>query len=78
MTPFGGISSDATTKKNGGPAAAVARNGSSIVLRLSAIVRGESTAQAGLDMLALDLQAILGKRVRLRFPVQARVAGTKP
>jgi multiple sugar transport system substrate-binding protein len=49
-----------------------------MVLRLSAIVRGENTAKTGLDLLALDLQAILGKGDRLRFPVQARAVETRP
>ena len=44
-----------------------------MVLRLSQIVRGQNTPQAGLDRLALDLQSILGKHASLRFPV-----GRKP
>lgn len=43
-----------------------------MVARLSEIVRGEKTPQAGLDRLAVDLQSILGKDSRLRFPVQTR------
>lgn len=43
-----------------------------MALRLSQILRGESTPQAGLDKLALDLQSILGKHARLRFPVQTK------
>lgn len=43
-----------------------------MVLRLSEIVRGVNTPQAGLDKLALDLQSILGKHARLRFPVQTK------
>jgi multiple sugar transport system substrate-binding protein len=37
--------------------------------RLSEIVNGRSSPQAGLDNLALDLQSILGDRARLRYPV---------
>src|SRR5579862_1174900 len=44
-----------------------------MVQRLSQIVRGEKTPQAGLNMLALDMQSILGKHVHLRFPVQAKL-----
>lgn len=43
-----------------------------MVLRLAAIVRGEITPQAGLDMIALDLQSILGEHAHLRFPVQTK------
>jgi multiple sugar transport system substrate-binding protein len=39
--------------------------------RVSEIVRGRSTAQAGLDSLALDLQRVLGNQARLRYPVKA-------
>ena len=44
-----------------------------MVQRLSQIVRGEKTPQAGLNMLALDMQSILGKHAHLRFPVQAKL-----
>ena len=43
-----------------------------MVARLSEIVRGVNSPQAGLDKLALDLQSILGKHARLRFPVQTK------
>lgn len=43
-----------------------------MVRRLSEIMRSERTAQEGLDLLALDLQAILGQHARLRFPVQTK------
>lgn len=43
-----------------------------MVLSLSEIVLGVNTPQAGLDKLALDLQSILGKHARLRFPVQTK------
>lgn len=49
-----------------------------MVLRLSAIVRGKNTAQAGLDILARDLQSILGKRAGLRYAVQAQAAEMNP
>jgi len=39
--------------------------------RLSDIVTGRSSAQTGLDNLALDLQRILGDKSRLRYPVKA-------
>jgi multiple sugar transport system substrate-binding protein len=39
--------------------------------RLSEIVSGRSSAQTGLDNLALDLQHILGDKARLRYPVKA-------
>ena len=40
-----------------------------MVARLSEIVGGKSTPQAGLDQCALDLKSILGAKARLRFPV---------
>ena len=43
-----------------------------MVQRLSQIVRGEKMPRDGLDFLALDLQSILGKHARLRFPVQTK------
>jgi multiple sugar transport system substrate-binding protein len=43
-----------------------------MVLRLSEIVRGQNTPQAGLDLLALDLQSILGQHAHLRFPVRTK------
>lgn len=43
-----------------------------MVRRLSEIVRGEKTAKQGLDLLALDLQSILGQHAHLRFPVQTK------
>ena len=43
-----------------------------MVLRLSEIIRGQNTPQAGLDLLALDLQSILGKHARLRFAVRTK------
>jgi multiple sugar transport system substrate-binding protein len=39
-----------------------------MVQRLSQIVRGEKTPQDGLDLLALDLQSMLGQHAHLRFP----------
>jgi multiple sugar transport system substrate-binding protein len=41
------------------------------VKRLSEIVSGKTSAQKGLDALALDLQHILGGKARLRYPVKA-------
>ena len=41
------------------------------VKRLSEIVSGKTSAQQGLDALALDLQHILGGKARLRYPVKA-------
>jgi multiple sugar transport system substrate-binding protein len=41
-----------------------------MVARLSEIVSGKSTPQAGLDQLALDLKSILGSKSRLRFAVK--------
>ena len=38
--------------------------------RVFEIVSGKSSAQAGLDSLALDLQRILGGKVQLRYPVK--------
>jgi multiple sugar transport system substrate-binding protein len=38
--------------------------------RLSEIVTGKESAQAGLDKLALDLQQILGSKAKLRYPVR--------
>lgn len=49
-----------------------------MVRRLSQIVRGEKTPQEGLDLVALDLQSILGKQARLRFPVQTKPDQTGP
>jgi multiple sugar transport system substrate-binding protein len=37
--------------------------------RLSEIVTGKESAKSGLDKLALDLKAILGSKVKLRYPV---------
>lgn len=37
--------------------------------RLSEIVTGKESAKSGLDKLALDLQQILGSKVKLRYPV---------
>jgi multiple sugar transport system substrate-binding protein len=42
------------------------------VRRLSEIVTGKETAQAGLDMLALDLQQILGSKAKLRYPPRSK------
>jgi multiple sugar transport system substrate-binding protein len=42
------------------------------VKRLSEIVNGKSSPQAGLDNLALDLQRIVGQKSRLRYPVTTR------
>jgi multiple sugar transport system substrate-binding protein len=39
--------------------------------RLAEIVTGKESAQSGLDKLALDLQNILGSKVKLRYPVHA-------
>src|SRR5262249_13981441 len=39
--------------------------------RVSEIVSGRTSAQAGLDSLALDIQRILGDKVQLRYPVKA-------
>jgi len=39
--------------------------------RISDIVSGRSSVQAGLDNLAFDLQRILGDKARLRYPVKA-------
>ena len=39
--------------------------------RVSEIVSGHSTAQKGLDNLALDMQRILGEKARLRYEVKA-------
>jgi hypothetical protein len=39
-----------------------------------AIVSGEVSPQNGLDGLALDLQRILGGKVKLRYPVRAERA----
>jgi multiple sugar transport system substrate-binding protein len=39
--------------------------------RVSEIVSGHSSAQTGLDDLALDLQHILGDKAKLRYPVKA-------
>jgi multiple sugar transport system substrate-binding protein len=39
--------------------------------RLSEIVTGKESPQSGLDKLALDLQNILGGKVKLRYPVHA-------
>jgi ABC-type glycerol-3-phosphate transport system substrate-binding protein len=41
------------------------------VKRLYEIVSGKSSAQQGLDALALDLQSILDDKARLRYPVKA-------
>jgi len=49
-----------------------------MVQRLSQIVRGEKAPQEGLDLLALDLQSILGQNARLRFPVKTKESQTKP
>jgi len=38
---------------------------------VSEIVAGRTSAQSGLDALALDLQHILGGRARLRHPAKA-------
>ena len=38
--------------------------------RVFEVVSGKSSAQAGLDSLALDLQRILGNKARLRYPVK--------
>ena len=40
-----------------------------MVHRLAEIVAGKRTAQAGLDQLALELQAILGDKAHMRYPV---------
>ena len=40
------------------------------VKRLSEVVTGKLPVQSGLDILALDLQRILGRKARLRYPVQ--------
>ena len=38
--------------------------------RVSEIVSGKASPQAGLDNLALDLQHILGGKAQLRYPVK--------
>lgn len=42
-----------------------------MVTRLSEMVSGQATAQAGLDRMALDLKSILGSKARLRFPIRS-------